>query len=85
MLFVISLLIFVIQAYVVLVFIRVILQWVSPYPRNAFMRFFWTVTEPVLGPIRRRLPLMSGFDLSPLVVWVAAIILIGLLRSFTAQ
>jgi YggT family protein len=63
----------------------VILQWVSPYPRNAFMRFFWTVTEPVLGPIRRRLPLMSGIDLSPIVVWLVAIILIGLLRSFAGQ
>jgi uncharacterized protein YggT (Ycf19 family) len=38
----------------------------------------------VLAPIRRRLPFMSGIDLSPLVVWVASLLLIALLRSFAA-
>jgi len=38
------------------------------------------ITEPVLAPIRRRLPPMGGLDLSPIVVWVGALILIGLLR-----
>jgi YggT family protein len=80
---IVGLLIFVIQVYIVLIFIRVILTWVSPYPTNPFSRFFWQVTEPVLAPIRSRLPMMSGFDLSPLVVWVVAIILINVLRSFT--
>jgi uncharacterized protein YggT (Ycf19 family) len=36
----------------------------------------------VLAPVRRRLPLMSGIDFSPIVVWVAVIILIRLLGSF---
>jgi YggT family protein len=80
---VIGLLIFLIQAFIVLVFIRVILSWLSPYPRNSFMRFFWLATEPVLAPIRRRMPFMGGVDLSPLVVWVAAIIVIAVLRSLT--
>lgn len=77
-----SVLIFAIQAFVVIVFIRVIFSWLSPYPTNAVSRLAWQVTEPVLGPIRRRLPLLSGLDLSPLVVWLAAAILIGLLRTF---
>jgi len=76
-----SVLIFLIQVFVVLVFIRVILTWVyGPYPSNGFARFMTRITEPVLGPIRRRLPPMGGLDLSPIVVWVGALILIGLLR-----
>jgi YggT family protein len=67
---------------VLLVFIRVILSWISPFPTNSVTRFFWLVTEPVLGPIRRSLPLMSGIDLSPLVVWVVSLVLIALLRGF---
>jgi len=80
--FILSLLIFLIQAFLVIVLIRVIFSWLSPYPTNAVSRLAWQVTEPVLGPIRRRLPLLSGIDLSPLVVWLAALLLIGVLRSF---
>jgi YggT family protein len=78
----VTLLIWAIQLFVLLVFIRVILSWISPFPTNSVTRFFWLVTEPVLGPIRRSLPLMSGIDLSPLVVWVVSLVLIALLRSF---
>lgn len=82
MLLFVQLVIWVLQIFVLLVFIRVILSWLSPYPTNSFTRFFWSVTEPVLAPIRRTLPFTGGIDLSPLVVWVAAILLIGVLRSF---
>ena len=82
--FVAQLLIWAIQIFVLLVFIRVILGWISPYPTNSVTRFFWLVTEPVLAPIRRTLPFMGGFDLSPIVVWVVAILLINVLRSFAA-
>ncbi|MBU6232953.1 MAG: YggT family protein [Acidobacteria bacterium] len=50
------------------------------------VRFFLTrVTEPVLGPIRRLLPMLRvggvGFDFSPLVVIIIADFLMGFLRS----
>lgn len=80
--FILSLLIFLLQAFVVVLFVRVIFSWLSPYPTNAVSRLAWQITEPVLGPIRRRLPSVSGIDLSPLVVWLAAFLVIGLLRSF---
>jgi len=78
---VIGLLIFLIQAFLVLVLIRVVFSWISPVPTNPVSRLAWQLTEPVLGPVRRRLPLMSGIDLSPLVVWLVAIILISALRT----
>jgi YggT family protein len=61
--------------------IRVVFSFVSPFPTNAISRIAWQVTEPVLAPIRRVLPPMSGLDLSPMVVWIAALILINLLNN----
>ncbi len=82
MFFIGSVLVFIIQIFVLLVFIRVILSWLyGPYPTNGLTRVMWRITEPVLGPIRRRLPLVAGIDLSPVVVWVGAGILIGVLRT----
>lgn len=81
--FLIGLLVFAIQVFIVIVLIRVIFSWVSPYPTNAVSRLAWQITEPVLAPIRRRLPPTLGIDWSPVVVWLAAVILIGLLRTFT--
>ena len=80
--FVVSALIFLLEAFLVVILIRVVFSWVSPYPTNPVTRLAWQVTEPVLAPIRRRLPPMSGIDLSPLVVWLAVILLIGVLRNF---
>jgi YggT family protein len=54
---------------------------VSPYPTNAVSRFAWQLTEPILAPIRHRLPPISGIDLSPMVVMVVAFLLIGALDS----
>jgi YGGT family. len=34
-------------------------------------RFAFLITEPVLAPVRRWLPPVSGMDLSPLVVTLA--------------
>ena len=77
-----GLLVLVVQAFLVIVLIRVVFSFVSPFPTNPVSRFAWQVTEPVLAPIRRILPPMSGIDFSPLVVWVIAIVLINLLQSF---
>ena len=81
MAFIVSLLVFLLQAFLVVVLVRIVFSWISPVPTNPVSRLAWQVTEPVLGPIRRRLPLMSGIDLSPLVVWLITIILISVLRN----
>ena len=78
-----GLLALVVQIYLFIVLIRVVFSFVSPFPTNPISRFAWDVTEPVLAPIRRLLPPMSGLDLSPMVVWLAGFILLGLLRSLT--
>jgi YggT family protein len=76
-----NLLALVIQIYLFVVLVRVVFSFVSPFPTNAISRFAWDLTEPVLAPIRRMLPPMSGLDLSPMVVWLAGFMLLGFLRS----
>ncbi len=59
-----------------LIIARAVLSWVNPDPYNPIVRFLYNVTEPVLGYLRRRLPLVfGGIDLSPLVVLAAIIFL----------
>ena len=81
---VIGAIVFLIQVFLVIVLIRVVFSFVSPFPTNPVSRFAWRVTEPVLAPIRRILPPMSGLDLSPLVVWLGAIILIQILNNLAS-
>lgn len=50
---------------------RVVLSWVSPDPSNPLVRFLYRATEPVLRPVRERLPITMGLDLSPMVLMLA--------------
>jgi YggT family protein len=52
------------------IFGRVILSWVPTRLPWGLNEFLFSVTEPILGPIRRALPLAGGFDLSPLIALV---------------
>lgn len=65
----------VLTAYMWIVIIRAVLSWVSPDPYNPIVRFIDNITEPVLRPIRRKLPALGGLDLSPMVVLLAIIFL----------
>ena len=68
---------------ILLVFIRAALSFISPYPTNEPWRLLIRVTEPMLAPIRRLLPPVSGFDLSPLVLTLALFFIIAALHSIT--
>ncbi len=56
-----------------IVLIAVLLTWVNPDPRNPIVHFLYSVTEPVLFWIRRRLPflIIGNFDLSPIALLLA--------------
>jgi YggT family protein len=71
----------VLYVFIVILLVRVAFSWVSPNPTNPISRFAFVITEPVLGPVRRRLPPMQGIDLSPLVVTLVAYFLIAALRT----
>ena len=64
----------VMNIFLFIVIARAVLSWVSPDPFNPIVRFIHNITEPVLYPIRTRLPVnFGGIDLSPIVVFLAII------------
>jgi YggT family protein len=52
------------------IFGRVILSWVPTRLPWGLNDFIFSVTEPILGPIRRALPMAAGMDFSPLIALV---------------
>jgi YggT family protein len=67
---------YVLWAYFWILIGRVVISWVNADFNNPIVRFLYASTEPVLERVRQRLPLFAGgFDLSPVVVWVAIIFL----------
>ena len=73
---------FALVAYIWIIIARAILSWVSPDPYNPIVRIINRATEPVLAPIRRRLPLaFSGIDFSPVLV----ILVLVFLQQFLVQ
>jgi YggT family protein len=73
------------QAYLVIIFVRIVLSW-FPLASGSMMAsvysFLFSITEPVLGPVRRLLPPIAvggmGLDLSPIVVIVGVQILLSI-------
>jgi YggT family protein len=61
----------VLEVYFWIIIVRALLSWVNPDRYNPIVQFLYRVTEPVLRPIRRRLPMQIGLDFSPLVVILA--------------
>lgn len=49
-------------------FIQAILSWLGPGVNNPVSNVLWSLNEPLLRPVRRWIPPMSGLDLSPLLV-----------------
>jgi len=65
----------VLNLYLIALFGRIILSWFPVAPESVMAQIFaflYTITEPVLGPIRRLLPPVGvggmGLDLSPIIV-----------------
>ena len=77
--------------YLWIVIAAAVLSWVSPDPRNPIVRFLYSVTEPVLYQVRRRLPFVraGGIDFSPLVIILAIMfaqrVVVGSLRQLAVQ
>jgi len=73
---------YLLTAYTWIIIAQAILSWVRPDPYSPIVRFLYAVTEPVLRPIRRRMPTaLGGFDFSPMVV----ILLIIFLQHFVVD
>jgi YggT family protein len=56
--------------YTLAIFIRIILSFVSAGYGNSLTRFLYGITEPLLGPLRRMVPPVGMFDISPIVAFI---------------
>ncbi len=80
----------ILNLYIWLLLIWVILSWLITFDiinvRNRLVYlvsdFLNRITEPVLRPIRRVVPLVGGIDLSPVVLIFAIIFLRSLMREY---
>lgn len=59
-----------ISFYILLIFIRIVFSWGMVSYTNRVMRFLVNATEPLLGPLRRIVPPLGTFDISPIVAFI---------------
>ncbi|MEA2523972.1 MAG: YggT family protein [Thermomicrobiales bacterium] len=55
---------------------RALLSWFDPGMRSTIGRLLVDITEPIIGPIRRVVPSVGMFDISPII----ALLLLQFLR-----
>jgi YggT family protein len=80
----------ILDLYVWLLIVWVILSWLVAFDvintRNRFVYlvsdFLFRITEPVLRPIRRVVPSISGIDISPIILILGIWFIRSLLREY---
>jgi YggT family protein len=70
---------FVLMTMLLLIIVRVILSFVGGDSYHPIVPLVYQLTEPVLKPVRTRMPALGGLDLSPMVVLLAIALLQALL------
>jgi YggT family protein len=75
---------FIFGVYEFLILIRALLSWVNVSPYHPLVRILYSLTDPLLKPIRRVIPPVGGaLDISPAValilLFIVQRILVGLL------
>jgi YggT family protein len=62
-----ELLMLIINIFMFSIIIQVILSWINPGTYNPITALLYSITSPLMRPIQRMVPPISGIDLSPLV------------------
>ena len=57
-----------VNLYTFTLFVQAILSWLGPGVNNPASNVLWSLNEPLLRPVRRIIPPISGLDLAPLVM-----------------
>jgi YggT family protein len=61
----------IVRLYEVVLLARIFMSWMNPDPNNQVVEWIYRLTEPVLAPVRRMLPISGmGIDFSPIVVFI---------------
>jgi YggT family protein len=73
------------QIYEIILLLRVLLSWFQIDPYNPLVRILYTLTEPLLAPIRQILPPAGMMDFSPLVAFLLLFALQNVLSILAAS
>lgn len=68
------------EVYIFILFARVLCSWIRVNPFSKIYQFIFSLTEPLLLPIRRLMPKTMMLDFSPMILMVLIIIAQRLLR-----
>ena len=58
--------------------VRVVSSWLPVSPYSKWISWSFRLTEPILAPLRRIVPTLGAFDITPIVAYF----LLGLIQSF---
>jgi YggT family protein len=72
----------VLYAFMLCLLVRAVFSFIEPYPRNSIHRFVFQVTEPFIGPVRRLVPPVGGFDIAFLLVFIIVSFILQLVQRF---
>ena len=67
--------------FMIAVIVRAILSWFQQSGYNPFERLLYSMTEPLLQPIRRVLPNIGGLDFSPFALFILLTLVLKLIVS----
>ncbi len=65
---------FALMVYIGVIFVRVLLSFVNVERSNPVAPLVYQLTEPLLRPLRSRLPAMGGLDFSPMLLVLAILL-----------
>jgi YggT family protein len=60
----------IIYLYEIVLIVRIVLSWVPHNVNHPGTVLLYKITEPILAPVRRIVPSISGIDVSPIVVFI---------------
>ena len=64
------------------ILVRVIASWLPIGPFSPWVRWSFTLSEPILRPLRRIIPPFRSIDITPIIAFFALVILESLVREW---
>jgi YggT family protein len=61
--------------------VRVLLSWIPMRPGAWYWRWSYALTEPILKPLRRVIPMVGTMDITPIIAWFV----LGLVQGFLVR
>lgn len=75
----------VLWALILALFARALMSWFPVRQDNEFVRLLDTVTEPLVGPVRRVVPRIGMFDVSSMIVILVLYVMLQVVQIAANQ